>query len=444
MIGIVAGGAHLWGEPAVVATKAVSDERLARLETQTDVRPVDTLLELALAYDERGQAARAADYYRQAAAEGVGVAELRLGWFEESGLGGDQNYTLARAHYERAASQGVPEANLRIGLLYLEGWGTPRDVAAAVSHLQLAADAGYQPAQQILSEMYFAGLGVDKDLGQALVWAEKAAARKNAEAQALVGAIRQKAARLPDDVRTAREWYQLSAEQEFTAGMRAMASTFLQPNARPEEVSAGLRWLELAADNGDAMARFYLAGLHLWHPQLRQAAGSIELARGFLTTAAHGGELAAAEVLQLAEEGLSLADAFRYVQSVPVEARYIQRLAARQPTASELEQHLVRPRPIKMVNPVYPAAMRLARTEGNVVVEFTIDQTGRVRDARAISSTHQAFADLAVSSVTAWRFLAGTKDGRPVNTRVQIQVIFTLAGAGGLDVARFRSDAAGG
>jgi len=432
----VAGPVAFAGEPV---ERAVDDARLAGLEKLAGDRPADILLELALAYDERGQAAKAMDFYRRAAAQDVGAADLRLGWFYESGAGGEQSYGQARAHYERAVAAGVPEANLRLGLLYLEGWGVTRDVAAAVTHLQAAANAGYQPAQKILSEMYFTGAGVTTDLARALYWAEKAATKQDPGAQTLAGAIRQKAARLPQDIRAAREWYQLSSEQEYTDGMRAMASTFLKKGASPEEINLGIHWMELASESGDATATFYLAGVYLWYPQFRGRPDNQEKARELLNKSSQGGELAASEVLELIKEGLTPADAYRYVRTEPMENRYVKRLAALQPSESEKAAHGYPPRPIKIVNPIYPAAMKLTRTDGKVVVEFIVDTTGRVREPRVVSSTHQAFSDLAVASVAAWRFLPGNKNGHPVNTRVQIPVMFQMEGAGGLDAAKFRA-----
>lgn len=452
-VSLAVGCAGLVGAPAfaldavsavpALSTRAVDDLRLAELEKEAGVRPVDSVLEQALAYDERGQSARAVELYRQAAAQGVGVAELRLGWFSESGAGGEQSYVQARVHYEKAAALGIMEANLRLGLLSLEGWGIKKDRGAAVSYLQLAAQAGYQPAQQVLSEMYFSGTGVAQDLKQALFWAEKAAAKSDPSAQTLAGAIRQKAAKLPQDIQAAREWYQLSAEQEHTAGMRAMAATFLKPGANPESVDLGIRWLELAAESGDASATYFLAGMYLWMPRLKATGDSQGKARDLLVRASRAGELAAGEVLELATESLSLADAFRYVQTVSMEDRYVRRVTVSEPTEAEKAAHLVRPRPTKIVRPVYPAAMALTKTEGSAVVEFVIDTTGRVRDARAVSTTHQAFADPAAASVLQWRFLPGFKDGRAVNTRAQVPVEFKMSGAGGLDVAKFRAQAKG-
>lgn len=416
---------------ADVAARSVDDARLASLEKNTEDRSADTVLELALAYDERDQTAKAMEYYQQAAAQGVGVAELRLGWLYESGTGGEQSYPQARTHYERAIILNVPEANLRLGLLYLEGWGVPRDVPAAVRHLQVAGNAGYPPAQKVLSEMYFTGTGVATDLKQALSWAELAAARQDPAAQTHVGDIRRKAARLPQDIRAAREWYQLSCEQEYTEGMIRMAATFIKRGADAASLETGILWLELAVNGGNSAAAFHLAGMYLWYPALRQSDENAAKARSLLKLAAEGGENVATEVLELTQEGQSLANAFRFVMTVPYEDRYVQRLANRPPSEGELKMQLVRPRPNKMVNPVYPAAMKVTRTEGEVMVEFIIDSTGRTRDARVVSSTHPAFADNAVASILSWRFIPGYHQGRSVNTRVRQKVEFHMKGVPG-------------
>jgi TonB family protein len=422
----------------------VDDQRLSELEKETDHRPIDSLLEQALGYDERGRFSQAAELYRQLAAQNVGVAELRLGWLDESGAGGEQSYALARAHYERAAALGALEANLRLGLMSLEGWGTPKDPGAAVAYLQLAAQAGYQPAQAILSQMYFTGAGVSRDLREALKWAEKAADTRNPAAQTLTGSIRQAASRLPRDVESAREWYELSAEQQYAEGMRAMASTFLTAGASPDEVDQGVRWLEWATESGDGRAAFQLAGLYLWYPLLSQRPASEDKARKLFQRGAATGDLASAEVLELEKEGRSLAAAFKYVMTVSMEDRYVQRVAARELTLEEKATNSAFPRPIKLVRPVYPAALLLTRTKGQVMVEFDIDRTGRVRDAHAISFTHPGFADPAVAAIKTWRFTPGIRNGRIVIVRAKQAVEFVPGNDPGLAVDSSTREYTGG
>lgn len=412
----------------------VADERLARLEAETGERPADALLELGLAYDERHQPGRAADFYRQAAARGVGAAELRLGALYETGAGVPQSYEEARAHYQCSLSLGVPEAHLRLGLLWLEGWGGPADVATAVAHIEQAATAGYRPAQQILSDMYFIGLKVAPDPKRALAWAERAAADRDPEALAHVGAIHRAAVRRPEDLKQAREWFQLSAEQDYSRGMLGMASTFLRPGAEPAMVQIGLRWLDLAAEGGNSAAAFFRAGAYLAPNAGPLTADHETKARALLLQAAAGGELAASEVLELEKSGRPLAEAFRYVMTVPFDDRYVQRLAAK-PLPATRSGHIP-PRPLKVQRPVYPTALRLTATQGEVTVEFVVDTTGRVRDAQVVSTTHPGFAEFAAASVSAWRFVPGQVDGRPVNTRMRVPIFFRMSDVGDVGTPR--------
>ncbi len=68
--------------------------------------------------------------------------------------------------------------------------------------------------------------------------------------------------------------------------------------------------------------------------------------------------------------------------------------------------------------PSYPAELREAGISGKVTVSMVIDSTGKVRDVRAVESTHQAFETAALAAVSEWRFDPGLKGGRMVNTRV--------------------------
>lgn len=407
-----------------VAAPLVSDARFAELRAREAQISADERLELALALDERHESARAAELYRLAGASGVGAAELRLGALYEVGLGVAQSYAEARDHYRRAIELGVPEANLRLGLLYLEGWGVPKDPVVALGNIERAAAADYEPAQKILAAMYFTGVRVPKDLTKALVWAERAA-KRSPEAQVVAGLARQLAVRTPADLQLAREWYQLSAEQDYTRGMLGMASTFLRPDAKPEEARLGLRWLELAADGGDGAANFYVAGFYALSPLPLEGDRNAQALSRLQSAAAHG-ELQATEILDLVKNGQPLPMAFQYVLAVPFEERHVQRLAADPRFAEDAHGNRL-PRPSKVVWPVYPLALRLAGTEGRVVIDFFIDPTGRPRDARILTSTHPGFGQSALDSIVNSRFEPAKEKGKFVSVHVQQPVIFSLS-----------------
>lgn len=76
--------------------------------------------------------------------------------------------------------------------------------------------------------------------------------------------------------------------------------------------------------------------------------------------------------------------------------------------------------------PIYPTQYRREGMTAEVVVQFIVDTSGAVVDAFAVRTTHPGFNDAAVSGVSKWKFTAGIKNGRRVNTRMQVPIVFTL------------------
>ncbi len=113
------------------------------------------------------------------------------------------------------------------------------------------------------------------------------------------------------------------------------------------------------------------------------------------------------------------------------------------------------PTPRSQARPQYPAELREAGIAGEVVVQFIVDANGDVRNAHVLKSTDkQAVAvkltnftvaaegkakttvdpkiaearlgEAAVAAVSQWKFDAGQKGGRAVNTLLQTPIVFTL------------------
>ncbi len=95
------------------------------------------------------------------------------------------------------------------------------------------------------------------------------------------------------------------------------------------------------------------------------------------------------------------------------------------------------PRVKSQARPVYPIAMRMNGMNGEVLVDFVVDQEGRVRNAFAARSLNPSFDDAAIDAVKKWRFEPGRIGERPVRTHMQVPVIFTLnfGGSGPLTVS---------
>lgn len=84
------------------------------------------------------------------------------------------------------------------------------------------------------------------------------------------------------------------------------------------------------------------------------------------------------------------------------------------------------PRTRSQVAPVYPAVERNAGITGEVLVEFTVDESGRVLRPRVVRSSHAAFEASTLRAVEKWRFEPGKKDGRAVRFRMMVPVRFSL------------------
>jgi len=76
--------------------------------------------------------------------------------------------------------------------------------------------------------------------------------------------------------------------------------------------------------------------------------------------------------------------------------------------------------------PDYPFSARQSGLDGEVVVEFDVDATGRVVTARVLRSTDRVFEEPAMRAVLQWRFEPGRKNGRTVAFRMAVPIVFSL------------------
>jgi protein TonB len=80
---------------------------------------------------------------------------------------------------------------------------------------------------------------------------------------------------------------------------------------------------------------------------------------------------------------------------------------------------------ISRVTPSYPPIAKAARASGTVVVQITVDESGRVVSANAISG-HPLLQQAAASAVRGWRFSPTLLSGQPVKVTGTVTVNFTL------------------
>ncbi|MGB3542898.1 energy transducer TonB [Rubrivirga sp.] len=74
----------------------------------------------------------------------------------------------------------------------------------------------------------------------------------------------------------------------------------------------------------------------------------------------------------------------------------------------------------------YPEFARRAGIEGQVVVQFVVDERGNVVDPVVLRSPNELLSEAALEAVRASRFTPGQQRGRPVKVRFAVPVTFRL------------------
>ncbi len=136
-----------------------------------------------------------------------------------------------------------------------------------------------------------------------------------------------------------------------------------------------------------------------------------------------------ADSAEYARLGVEATDLNRRLNAVTARQQTV--AAARQAAAqtfdvSKLDQL---PRPRLRPPPHYPFELRRAGITGEVTVDFIVDASGNVQKAVAVKSTRPEFEAAAVEAIGAWKFEAGMKGGRAVNTHMQVPIVFSLNNA---------------
>jgi TPR repeat protein len=119
--------------------------------------------------------ARAARWYRAAAAQGRAPAQVELaqearGYLLATGQGTPEDPAAAARWYRAAAEQGSPLAQHYLGHLYRTGRGVPRDAERARRWSERAARQGYAPACRRLGYAYYWGEGLPRDFVLSHAW----------------------------------------------------------------------------------------------------------------------------------------------------------------------------------------------------------------------------------------------------------------------------------
>jgi protein TonB len=77
------------------------------------------------------------------------------------------------------------------------------------------------------------------------------------------------------------------------------------------------------------------------------------------------------------------------------------------------------PKAVSRVEPQYPSVAKEARVKGSVVVEISIDESGKVTSARALSGP-AVLQRAGVAAALRWRFEPSLLGGAPVQSTSKI------------------------
>jgi TonB family protein len=84
---------------------------------------------------------------------------------------------------------------------------------------------------------------------------------------------------------------------------------------------------------------------------------------------------------------------------------------------------------VKSVKPIYPTKAEAKQTEGWVELDFTVVESGEVRDiAVHAANPPGVFDSAAINALSQWRYRPVLKDAKPAAQRSRIRIRFTLAG----------------
>lgn len=86
-----------------------------------------------------------------------------------------------------------------------------------------------------------------------------------------------------------------------------------------------------------------------------------------------------------------------------------------------------RPERIHYVDPVYPEIARRVRKEGIVILDAIIAKDGSVKDLKVLKGQPFQLTEAALDAVKQWRYSVSTLNGKPVEVKMTVTVVFRLS-----------------
>ena len=221
-----------------------------------------------------------------------GDAEAQLGVAARyaSGNGVKRNPAKAADYTRKAAEQGLPRAQCLLGLLYANGDGVKPDKAEAARWLHRAAIQGLAEAQFDMGMCYAKGDGVGENAVEAVGWYRKAAAQGQPDAICELGSCYLEGNGVPTDIPEGIKWTRKAAEQGFAAAQNTLGLCYSKGKGVPKDYVEAYKWFNLAVAKGGELADDARVNLAMAERSLtpEQVAEGQRLAREFRPVKATG------------------------------------------------------------------------------------------------------------------------------------------------------------
>lgn len=208
--------------------------------------------------------AEALRWWRKAAVQGNGAAEVNLGNAYLQGFGVPVDVWQAISWYERAATRGEPTGDLHLAGIYQKGNGMLYRPDKARLHLERVERNGNALAKQLAKQQRNPGYRWISPQGQ-YQWSQMQAEAKagSLEAQKFLGtAYLQGNLGLPKSLANAQQWFFKAAEQGDADAMNNIGYTLYRGFLGKADLSGAKMWLEKAARGGNTNAMLTLAHMH--------------------------------------------------------------------------------------------------------------------------------------------------------------------------------------
>lgn len=162
-----------------------------------------------------------------------------------------RNSAKAAKWYRLAADQGYGPAQIQLGNLYLGGQGVLQDDTKALGLFIEAASLGFVRGQHLLGYMHYYGRAVEQDYIQAAFWFEKAAELGDPLACVAYGQLFADGNGVEQNDETALKWFRKSAELGSHNGLHAVAAMYRQGRGVAENKEYAIELYEEAAARGN-------------------------------------------------------------------------------------------------------------------------------------------------------------------------------------------------